>query len=155
MQTDPQNLKWKTDNDLKTAIISTILGQLAFSFLLVLNFITCLFRVLMINFSTFLLSTFLPIFKKEKNTQKITRFSDLLTLPRLWHVGGNKAIFILRLTAKLINVFVFATPIVQFLFFSNRKFQASNHLLWLPRPLYVRPGRKSRRPVFWRGCSDK
>ena len=28
MQTDPQHLKWKTDNDLKTAIISTILGQL-------------------------------------------------------------------------------------------------------------------------------
>ena len=56
MQTDPQHLKWKTDNDLKTAIISTILGQLAFSFLLVLNFIACLFRVLtcMINFSMFL-----------------------------------------------------------------------------------------------------
>ena len=25
MQTDPQHLQWKTDNDLKTAIISTIL----------------------------------------------------------------------------------------------------------------------------------
>ena len=58
MQTDPQHLKWKTDNDLKTAIISTILGQLAFSFLLVLNFIACLFRVhvltCMINFTMFL-----------------------------------------------------------------------------------------------------
>ena len=100
MQTDPQHLKCKTDNDLKTAIISTILGQLAFSFLLVLNFIACLFRVLtcMINFSMF--STSLPIFKKDKNTQKIKRFSDLPTLPRLRHVSGNKAIFILRLTLK-------------------------------------------------------
>ena len=36
MPTDPKHLKWKTDNDLKTAKISTILGQFAFfSFLLV------------------------------------------------------------------------------------------------------------------------
>ena len=69
MSTDPQHLKWKTDNDLKTATISTILGQLAFfSFLLVSNFIACLFRVLMINFSKFL--PFLPIFKKEKIHEK-------------------------------------------------------------------------------------
>ena len=69
MPTDPQHLKWKTDNELKIAIISTILGQLAFfSFLLVLNFITCLFGVLMINFSTFL--PVLPIFKKEKIHEK-------------------------------------------------------------------------------------
>ena len=86
MPTDPQHLKYKTDNDLKTAIISTILGQLAFfSFLLVLNFIACLFRVRMINFSTFLL--FIPIFKKENIPEK--------TLPRLRHVSGNFAIFIL------------------------------------------------------------
>ena len=98
MQTDPQHLKWKTDNDLKTAIISTILGQLAFSFLLVLNFIACLFRVLtcMINFSMFL--PLYPFSSKIKNTQKIKRFSHLPTLPRLRHVSGNKAIFIFRLT---------------------------------------------------------
>ena len=69
MPTDPQHLKWKTDNDLKPAIISTILGQLAlFSFLLVLNFIVCLFRVLMVDFSSFL--PFLPIFKEEKIHEK-------------------------------------------------------------------------------------
>ena len=101
MQTDPQHLKWKTDNDLKTAIISTILGQLAFSFLLVLNFIACLFRVLtyyMINFSMFL--PLYPFSRKIKIHKKIKRFSDLPTLPHLRHVSGNKAIFILRLTLK-------------------------------------------------------
>ena len=79
--TDPQNLKWKTDNDLKTAIISTILGQLAFfSFLLVLNVIACLFRVLiMINFSTFL--PFLPIFKKEKYTKNKKDFPTYRIYP--------------------------------------------------------------------------
>ena len=67
MPTDPQQLKWKTDNDLKTAIISSLLGQLAFfSFLLVLNFIACLFRVLMINFSMCL--PFYPFLRKKKYT---------------------------------------------------------------------------------------
>ena len=50
-------------------------------------------------------------------------------------------------TAKLISAFVFATRIVQFLFFLNPKFQASSPLY---RPVCVRPGRKSRRPVFSR-----
>ena len=69
MPADLQHLKWKTDNDLKTAIILTILGQFAFaSFLLVLNFIARLFRVLMINCSVFL--PFLFIFKKEKIHEK-------------------------------------------------------------------------------------
>ena len=51
-------------------------------------------------------------------------------------------------TAKLISVFVFATRIVQSLFYLNPKFQASSHLLWLYSPVFVGPGRKSRRPVF-------
>ena len=34
-------------------------------------------------------------------------------------------------TAKLISAFVFATRIVQSLYFLNSKFQASSHLLWL------------------------
>ena len=69
MPTGPQHLKLKTDNDLKTATISIILGQLAFfGFLLVLNFISCLFRVLMIYFRTFL--PFLTVFKKEKVHEK-------------------------------------------------------------------------------------
>ena len=51
-------------------------------------------------------------------------------------------------TAKLIIAFVFATRIVESFFFLNPKFQASSHLLWLYRPVCVRPGRKPQRPVF-------
>ena len=51
-------------------------------------------------------------------------------------------------TAKLISVFVFATLIVQSLYFLNPEFQASSHLLWLYSSVCVRPGRKPRRPVF-------
>ena len=43
-----------------------------------------------------------------------------------------------KVTAQLISAFVFATRIVQFLFFLNPKFQASS----------VRIGRKPQRPVF-------
>ena len=87
MQTDPQHLKWKTDNDLKTAIISTILGQLAFSFLLFLNFIACLFRVLtcMINFSTFL-----PVYPLSRKIKIQKKKKDFLTY-RLYPVFGMLA----------------------------------------------------------------
>ena len=46
------------------------------------------------------------------------------------------------LTAKLISAFVFATKLVQFLYFLNPKFQASSYLLWLCRLVCVGPGRK-------------
>ena len=46
-------------------------------------------------------------------------------------------------TAKLISAFVFATQIVQSLYFLlNLKFQASSHLLLLYSPVCVGPGRK-------------
>ena len=51
-------------------------------------------------------------------------------------------------TVKLISVIVFATWIVQYLFFLIPKFQASSYLLWLHSPVCVGPGRKPRRPVF-------
>ena len=51
-------------------------------------------------------------------------------------------------TAKLISAFVFATRIIQFIYFLNPKFQASSHLLWSYSLVCVGPGRKSRRPVF-------
>ena len=51
-------------------------------------------------------------------------------------------------TAKLISAFVFATRIVQTLFFLNPKFQASSHLLWLYSPVCVGPGRKPQTPDF-------
>ena len=86
MPTDPQHFKWKADNDLKTTIISIILVQLTFfSFLLVLNLITCLFRALTINFSTFL--PFLPIFKKEKIQNVHEKYKDFRTY-RLYSVFG-------------------------------------------------------------------
>ena len=58
-------------------------------------------------------------------------------------------------TAKLISAFVFATQIVQSLYYLNPKFQASSHLLWLYRPVCVGPGRKPRRPVFSKRGSYK
>ena len=58
-------------------------------------------------------------------------------------------------TAKLISTFVFATWIVQFLYFLNPKFPVSSHLLWLHSPVCVGPGRKPRRPVFSQRGSNK
>ena len=49
-------------------------------------------------------------------------------------------------TAKLIRAFVFATRIVQFLFYLNPKFQASSSFLCLYRPVCVGPVRK---PHCW------
>ena len=53
-----------------------------------------------------------------------------------------------NITAKLISAFVFATRIVQSLYFIYTKFQASSYLLSPYSPVYVGPGRKPRRPVF-------
>ena len=50
------------------------------------------------------------------------------------HICGNQG-------ADQISAFVFATRIVQSLFFLYLKFQASSLLLWLYRPVCVRPGR--------------
>ena len=52
------------------------------------------------------------------------------------------------LTAKLISAFVFATRIVQSLYFLYTKFQATSHLLYLNSLVCNGPGRKPRRPVF-------
>ena len=49
-------------------------------------------------------------------------------------------------TANLISAFVFATRIVQFLFYLNPKFQASSSFLCLYRPVCVGPVRK---PHCW------
>ena len=47
-----------------------------------------------------------------------------------------------QLRGKLINAFVFATRIVQSLYFLNPKFQASSHLLRLYSLVCIGPGRK-------------
>ena len=59
----------------------------------------------------------------------------------------NKDADQLRGNAMLISAFVFATRIVQSLYYLYPKLQASSHLLWLYRPVCVRPGRKPRRRV--------
>ena len=53
-----------------------------------------------------------------------------------------------RSAVQLISAFVFATRIVQVLFFINLKFQCSCLFLWLHRPVCVRLGRKPQRPFF-------
>ena len=53
-------------------------------------------------------------------------------------------------TANLISTFVFSPRILQSLFCLNLKFQAYSHRLWQHKPVCVRPGWKSQRPVFWR-----
>ena len=55
----------------------------------------------------------------------------------------------LALTAKLNSAFVFASRIVQFLFYLNPKFEASSHCLKLHRQVCVRPGRKNPKDQFF------
>ena len=69
---------------------------------------------------------------------------------RIFAYAKTKTQISFAVTAKLISAFVFATWIVQSLCFLNPKFQVSSHLLWLYSPVCVGPGRKPRRPVFWR-----
>ena len=62
-----------------------------------------------------------------------------------------------QLRGQLISEFVFATRIVQNLYFLNSKFQASSNVLSLYRPVCIGPGRKPRRLFFFsqRGLFDK
>ena len=54
-------------------------------------------------------------------------------------IGENKDADQLRGYRSAISAFVFATRIVQFLFYLNPKFQASSSFLLLCRPVCVRP----------------
>ena len=67
---------------------------------------------------------------------------------RILAYAKAKAQISFTVTAKLISAFVFATLIVQFLFFVNPKFQASSLLLRLYRSVCVRLGRKPLRTSF-------
>ena len=51
---------------------------------------------------------------------------------------------------QLISALVFVTYIDQSGYFVNQKFQASSIFLWLYSQVWVRPGRKPGRQVFWR-----
>ena len=67
---------------------------------------------------------------------------------RLFAYAKTKTQISFAVTGKLISAFVFATRIVQSLYFLNLKFQASSHLLWSYSLVCVGPRRKPRRPVF-------
>ena len=67
---------------------------------------------------------------------------------RIFAYANTKTQISFAVTAKLISAFVFATWIVQSLYFLNPKFQVPSHLKWLRSQVCVRPGRKPRRPVL-------
>ena len=54
----------------------------------------------------------------------------------------NKDADQLRGNREAISAFVFATRLVQSLYFLYTQFQASSHLVWLYSPVCVGPGRK-------------
>ena len=64
---------------------------------------------------------------------------SLVMKNRLFAYAKTKTQISCAITAQLISVFVFATWLVQSLFYLNPNFQASSHLLWLYRPVCVRP----------------
>ena len=72
----------------------------------------------------------------------------LVLRKRLFAYAKTKTQISFAVTAKLISAFVFATRIVQSLYFLNPKFQVSSHLVWLYSPVCVEPVPKPRRPVF-------
>ena len=67
---------------------------------------------------------------------------------RFFAYAKTKTQISFAVTAKLIIAFVFATQIVQSLYYLNPKFQASNHLLSQYSLVCVGPGRKPQRLVF-------
>ena len=67
---------------------------------------------------------------------------------RIFAYAKTKTQISFAATAKLISAFVFATQIVQSLYFLITKFQASSHLMRLYSPVSIGPGRKPHRQVF-------
>ena len=74
--------------------------------------------------------------------------SRVVRKPFFFAYATTKMQISFAITAKLISAFVFATWIVQSLFYLNPKFKASRHLVWSYSPDCVGPGRKPRRLVF-------
>ena len=76
----------------------------------------------------------LSYFTAFKNRSILHRHINVMrqdNLRGLFAYAKTKMQISFAVTAKLISVFVFATRIVQSLYFLNPKFQASSHLLWL------------------------
>ena len=65
------------------------------------------------------------------------KMSRVMRKPVFLAYAKTKTQISFAVTAKLISVFVFATRIVQSLYFLNPKFHASRHLLCLKSPVYV------------------
>ena len=81
---------------------------------------------------------------KNRMTRNIKKETDVHFEPphgktNNLHRRKTKAQISFAVTAKLISAFVFATRIVQFLFYLNPKFQASSSFLCLYRPVCVGP----------------
>ena len=92
----------------------------------------------------------LKCLREENASQKMSRDARKLD----YCLCENKVADRLCSNCTAINPFVFATPIVQFLFFLNPKFQAFELFLGLYRPVCVRPDQKPRRLVFSRPGSN-
>ena len=60
----------------------------------------------------------------------------------------EKTVFAYAITAKLIRFFVFATLLIQFLYFLYTRFPASSHRLRLHSPVCVGPGQEPQIPCF-------
>ena len=85
----------------------------------------------------------LEAFKTFKNTyvQSHEKTNNLHMRNRRRRIAQYTQLSESAVAAQLISTFVFATQIVQSPFFLNPKFQASSLLLWMYRPVCVRPGR--------------
>ena len=67
---------------------------------------------------------------------------------RLFAYAKTKTQISFAVTAKLISAFIFATRIVQSLYFLNTKLQASSHFLWQYSPVSVGPGSETPKTGF-------
>ena len=86
---------------------------------------------------------------------RFLKISLVMKKNQLFAYAKTKTQISCAVTGQLISAFVFATWIVQSLFYLNLKFQASSHLPWLYSPVCVGPGRKPRRPLFSQRGSNK
>ena len=109
-----------------------------------LQLLTCI-KLPPVHFQTFILCNFEWQLKTGLTISSAATWEN-----RIFAYAKTKPQISCAVTAQLISAFVFATWIVQSLYFLNPKFRASSHLLWFPSPVCVGPGRKPRRPVFWR-----
>ena len=116
---------------------------------------SCLIRVYTVCYSIcifrkhYLMGQYkLSICKASSSNIKVLCHLSLVVRKPVFAYAKTKTQISFAVTAKLISAFVFATQIVQSLYYLNPKFQASSHHLWLYSPVCVGPGRKPRRPVF-------